>query len=37
MSAVRDPALFEAVFASPLISPAYSGAKSFGLLFTATA
>ena len=37
MSAVRDPALFAAVFAIPLRSPAYSGAKSFGLLFTATA
>ena len=31
------PALFAAVFANPLRSPAYSGAKSFGLLFTAIA
>ena len=31
------PALFASVFASPLRSPAYSGAKSFGLLFTAIA
>ena len=37
MSAVRDPALFAAVLAIPLRSPAYSGAKSLGLLFTATA
>ena len=31
------PALFAAVFANPLRSPAYSGAKSLGLLFTAIA
>ena len=31
------PALFAAVFANPLRSPAYSGAKSLGLLLTATA
>ena len=29
--------MFAAVFANPLRSPAYSGAKSLGLLFTATA